>query len=152
MDLPRFLIIFCAEYLFFLVFLILPFFWFKGRRLWVFKTVVALAIVFSIVGVTKHYLYTPRPFVGGNIIPLIKHESDGAFPSNHTALAVALAVSTFFINKKLGAIFFVLALIIGFARVLTGVHYGVDILGGTLVGLIVTPLVHRVDDYFIKKY
>jgi undecaprenyl-diphosphatase len=43
----------------------------------------------------------------------------------------------FFLNKKWGIIFTIIALLIGLSRVIIGVHYPFDILGGFVVGILV---------------
>ena len=49
-------------------------------------------------------------------------------------------------RKKLGIVFLVVALVVGFARIFTGLHYPIDILGGALVGGVGVSLV-----YFLFK-
>lgn len=70
---------------------------------------------------------------------LVFHRPDASFPSDHAALLMAVALS-FLLNGELGYGWatFILALIVGFARVAIGVHYPGDILGGFLVAAIAT--------------
>lgn len=72
--------------------------------------------------------YNPRPFVAENITPLLAHAADNGFPSDHSLLAGVLAMMIFTWNRKAGIVFWILAVLVGGARILAGVHHGVDIL------------------------
>lgn len=82
-----------------------------------------------------------RPFVVLNFIPLADHNGGASFPSGHMAFYFALAlIMTFIINfKNYG--FLIAVLIMGLARIFTGVHWPSDILGGIIVGLLSVFLV-----------
>lgn len=83
------------------------------------------------------FVHRPRPFVADpSLIPLIS-ESSYSFPSGHTAFFFALATIVYAHNKRVGYWFFAASAAIGLARVLAGVHYMSDILGGALLGIAV---------------
>lgn len=94
---------------------------------------------------------SPRPFVLSGIPPLVPHASDNGFPSDHTLFSAALAVLVLRYDKRVGFVLFVLACLVGTARVLAGIHHGVDIIGSLLiasamvyvVGRFVMPIVMR---------
>ncbi len=89
--------------------------------------------------------FRSRPFVSLNFIPLIEVlPSSPSFPSTHTALAFALAFSLYFINRRLGIIFLVLALLIGISRIFVGVHWPSDVLSGIILGFIFSSLINKV--------
>ncbi len=83
--------------------------------------------------ILKYIFHTARPFLEHNIIPLVYEHSYG-FPSQHTAVFTSLAVAGYFINKKLGIFLGFCALFIGISRIVIGVHYPIDILGGAILG------------------
>jgi len=85
----------------------------------------------------KNTLQINRPHVDLDIIPLYK-EIGFSFPSEHMAVYTAFTISMFLINKKFGYVFLFFSIIVGVSRIIIGVHYPVDILGGFFVGLIIS--------------
>ncbi|MFD7014774.1 phosphatase PAP2 family protein [Streptomyces sp. NPDC059928] len=62
---------------------------------------------------------------------------DYAFPSNHTTVAAAAAVALFLVNRRLGAIASLAALLMAASRVYVGAHYPHDVLVAFVVGAVV---------------
>lgn len=88
-----------------------------------------------------------RPFeVHQNVVQLFE-ETTSAFPSSHAAFYMALGISVYFIHKKVGSVLIFFALIIGIVRIIAGVHYPVDILGGYVLGIIIAVFFN----YLFKK-
>jgi len=95
----------------------------------------------------KMLVQTPRPFdFYEEVRPLFEHVTY-SFPSQHTVFFVSIAVSLFLIHKKVGIIFMVFALFIGASRIVAGVHYPIDILGGIVIGASISLFLN----YFFKK-
>lgn len=88
-----------------------------------------------------------RPFEQYQNVNNLFLETTPSFPSSHAAFYMALAFSVYFIHKKVGFILIVCALLIGTARVMAGVHYPVDILGGYVLGIIIAIFFN----YLFKK-
>ncbi|MFZ2175908.1 MAG: phosphatase PAP2 family protein [Rhodococcus sp. (in: high G+C Gram-positive bacteria)] len=63
--------------------------------------------------------------------------ADYSFPSNHSAVAAAMAVALFLIDRRLGLFAAAAAVVMGFSRVYVGAHYPHDVLVGLLVGTVV---------------
>ncbi len=100
----------------------------------------------------KHSIGSLRPFdMFADVTPLFP-ETGFAFPSNHATFFSALAVLMFLYHKKFGIILGIGALLIGIARVIGGVHFPLDILGGFIVGPIVALLAYRMLRWFGRKY
>jgi undecaprenyl-diphosphatase len=95
----------------------------------------------------KILIHTPRPPVVLEGVQSLFEKTTYAFPSDHATFFMALAIAIFFLNKKAGVLFMVFALVIGVARIVVGVHFPVDILGGFALGAIVSLLVA----FFTKK-
>ncbi|MBU4241403.1 MAG: phosphatase PAP2 family protein [Actinomycetia bacterium] len=81
-----------------------------------------------------HY-FRPRPFSSRAINLLFYHNTDSAFPSNPATLAFALSFAVLFYRRKVGAVMLALSLYMGLCRIVVGVHYPLDIVGGLLLGL-----------------
>ena len=103
---------------------------------------VSLSIIIAWISsiLLKIVFLVPRPFIEfPNIVPLFK-ETDFSFPSGHATFFMAVAVAIFLYHKKMGYLFLLFAILIGVARVIAGVHFPADILGGYLIGFIISYL------------
>ncbi|MDB5260514.1 MAG: phosphoesterase PA-phosphatase related protein [Candidatus Nomurabacteria bacterium] len=97
----------------------------------IFGTAV-LAYIFS--HFLKDLIAHPRP-VG--ITTLLEPRDPYSFPSGHTTFSAALGFAMYSFDKRAGKILLILALIIGVSRVLAGVHFWYDIVGGFVLGAVV---------------
>lgn len=92
----------------------------------------------------KNIFLELRPFLAlPDVIPLWV-ESGYAFPSGHSTAFMALGFSIFLIHKKVGYLFILSALMIGVTRIMAGVHYPVDILGGFALGILIAYIINRI--------
>ncbi|NIT03555.1 phosphatase PAP2 family protein, partial [Candidatus Saccharibacteria bacterium] len=71
-----------------------------------------------------------------------------SFPSGHTTFLAALGTASFFTDRWVGVTVIILALLTGMGRVLAGVHYPVDIVGGFLLGATVAGLAKWTHDRY----
>ena len=94
--------------------------------------------------VLKFLIHTPRPFDVFTQVHSLFAESWYSFPSGHATFFMALAVSIFLSHKKVGYVFMLFALLIGIARVIAGVHFPIDILGGFVIGALVAFFIKNV--------
>ena len=95
--------------------------------------VLLLPLSYIAAKIISHFYFDPRPFVVGNFTPLIPHAADNGFPSDHTLLGAAIAFAIFRFNKKLGLLLLFFAILVGFSRVLAGVHHASDIAGSIVI-------------------
>lgn len=145
------LIIFIAKYLLFVSAAIAVLYFLKQSRprqkeMLIFA-VVLLPVSYIIAKIFGHFFYDPRPFVAGNFTPLFPHMADNGFPSDHTLLGAAIAFAVFRFNKKLGLLLLGLAVLVGVARVLAGVHHLADIAGS----IIIVGTIYLLAVYFTRK-
>ncbi len=68
---------------------------------------------------------------------LIRHPGGFSFPSGHTYLSFAAATVICFMNKKLGILAFIFAVVMGFSRMYLFVHFPSDVVAGALLGVVV---------------
>jgi len=103
-----------------------------------------LALVLAIIG-SKLY-HDPRPFVVGHFTPYFLHGNDNGFPSDHTLITSVVAFLAMKYSKLGGWVLLALAVMIGLARVIAGVHHLVDIIGSIIfagIGILVAQLIVR---------
>lgn len=84
----------------------------------------------------------PRPFtVFPHALVLLHRSTDPSFPSDHATMAGAVAVGLLFVNRRLGVLASVLALLMAMTRVYVGAHFPADVLAGLLLGGVVAAVV-----------
>jgi undecaprenyl-diphosphatase len=90
--------------------------------------------------------YRPRPFLAlpdVYLIPDLPYRLSASFPSGHAVSMFAIAFAFLPYNKKFAGILSTLALWSALCRVIAGVHYPSDILGGIILAYVVVWLVSR---------
>lgn len=133
---PKWTIVFASEYLIYI--LILFFVWAllkNDRRLAVFG-VISGAVGYVLATILKSAIHISRPFISQPITPIIS-ESGGSFPSRHELTIAAVAFAVYPRHKKWGAALIVVSIVVGIARIMAGVHYPSDILGGLVLGALI---------------
>ncbi len=98
-------------------------------------TLLSGILALSVDKLLNQVISSPRPFVADGIVPLFLHVEDNGFPSEHTLLVVVVASLVYLQNKKIGLILILVAITIGIARVLAGVHHMIDVIGAVLIGV-----------------
>jgi len=92
-------------------------------------------IAWSLAVAAKNTFLMPRPYIMlSDIEPLFRLGVLDSFPSGHAAFFSAVAVAVYHYHRKLGALFVLATVGIGISRIIAGVHYPVDILGGFVLG------------------
>lgn len=85
-----------------------------------------------------------RPYLTEHVRLLVPHAPDTSFPSDHATLAFAVAVMIWRHDRRLGSALLLFGVLVGIARVFIGAHYPTDVLGGAVLGAIVSVLVDRI--------
>jgi membrane-associated phospholipid phosphatase len=122
----------------------------RGERRGYTQTVLALTVtyvacwvVFAVAPVEgPRYLWTPNAPDGParrlTVAILAAGSSRGAaFPSSHMAVSVVQTVLAFRWQPKVGAILALVSVLVGLGAVYGGFHYGVDIIAGAVLGVLV---------------
>lgn len=100
----------------------------------------------------KTIFSTPRPYEILNINPLFTYGTMDSFPSGHAAVFGALAFGLLFLHRSAGSILFaILSLVVLLARIVSGIHFPIDIVGGALVGFLIAYFFHRLFRPIIYK-
>jgi len=110
--------------------------WSYYKEMLVVSMISAIVARFVFVEAIRFFYYNPRPFlVLENVNQLINHETTGSMPSGHASFYFALATGVCLYNKKAGYIYLILAGLMGFARIFSGVHWPLDIIVGAVLGI-----------------
>ena len=134
--------IICAKY-----FIAVPFLfaaiWFllQDRSLQIKIVLFGLAcavVSYGVALIAQQLYFDPRPFVVGHFTPLITHDTENGFPSDHVLLISVLSAVITVFNKKLSVLFWMITLLIAVARVYVGVHHIIDVIGSIFIASAVT--------------
>ena len=107
--------------------------WRRDPALWPFLAVPA--VVFVLGTALRRAINRPRPYEALGFAPLFPKDTKGqSFPSRHCFSAACIAVAALQILPTAALVLGVLALLIALSRVLSGVHYPSDVLGGLVFG------------------
>jgi membrane-associated phospholipid phosphatase len=141
-------------YLFLLVFLLVNF----RKRWWMIGYAISTATLTDTVSSTiiKNLIYRQRPCsdpdLAGQVRFIVSYcPMSSSFTSSHAANHFGIAVLLFlllrpFIGRWAWA-FIIWATSIGYAQIYVGVHYPIDILGGSLVGILCGWMMYRLFCY-----
>lgn len=150
------IITFIASVLIWLMFFGVIYLWIYRKKIH-FRQVVAVsfAVIFawSISELIKILFPTQRPFEVSGAIPLtLTWPLDSSFPSAHTSTAFALAVGLRKSDKRLFFLYILFAFVVGAGRMLSKVHYFVDVFAGALIGISAVVLLEKLGmEKMLKK-
>ena len=137
------IIVFFAEYLAFILPVVFIFLLYRQtshirEKIWIFCIVFFSAIItkFGVAELIHIFYQRPRPFLTYNIFPLFS-ENTYSFPSGHASFFFAFSFAIYLYNKKWGFWFLVASVFMTVSRIIAGVHYPSDILGGMVLGILV---------------
>jgi undecaprenyl-diphosphatase len=127
---------------------------------WLIKNEYRQEVLFSgyaaLLGLGTNFIITlfyfhPRPFMVPTGTLLIAHAAESSFPSDHATImfAVSLMLLTFRDLRQSGAVFLVLAFVSGLARVYSGLHFPMDMVGSLLVASLSVGILLALKDYLI---
>lgn len=129
----------------------------SDRRTW--KMVVLEAVIagllagFIINPIVGHFFYVPRPFAGiGRVREVLIHRPDRSFPSDHASFLFGVGFYFLYAGWKCTG-WWVLdfSLLVGFGRIILGIHYPFDILGDFVIGAVSAWILYVLRDY-IEAY
>ncbi|HUD20500.1 MAG TPA: phosphatase PAP2 family protein [Candidatus Saccharimonadales bacterium] len=104
----------------------------------------------------NHYGFRNRPFADyGGTKEFFFEQPQKAFPSDHAAVLIAVALSLIFYRyPKLGWVFLIGGVLSSLARVVIGFHWFGDVIGGWAIGAITWGVFYLLDtqiDWLLKK-
>jgi undecaprenyl-diphosphatase len=110
----------------------------------------ASILVWFVSQIINFLYYSPRPFIAlDNINVLFEHGNGDSFPSGHTTFFATLALMNYLYSPRCFSSFLLLgAILIGGARVISGVHWPLDILGAFALAFLG---VYGIKKFLLKK-
>src|SRR5579884_4177695 len=104
----------------------------------------ASAAVGYVIAFVIHHVYDrPRPYEAHRIAHPWSSSTDASFSSDHTTVSFAIAFAVLAYDRVAGAVFIVIAAIIGVGRLFIGAHYPGDVAMGVVIGLVAAIVVLR---------
>jgi len=158
------LIIFCAQWLPYLIIGIFIFYYaykiFKENQLFkkylkeMLFVLITAFFIFGISQIINYFYYSPRPFlVLDNINLLFTHGSTDSFPSGHTTFFFSLTFISYFFTPRLLSTFILDgAIMVAVCRIIAGVHWPLDIFGGIILAGIGVFLIKRIIFAFCSDF
>jgi undecaprenyl-diphosphatase len=111
----------------------------RGRNLrGIFFAVVGLAIANSLMRGLQALYFRPRPFATETVKLLFYRPSVSSFPSVPVATMFCFVTGIWPADRRAAGVMLTLAVGFALARVVAGVHYPSDIVGGAALGIIAT--------------
>ncbi|MBQ3266141.1 MAG: phosphatase PAP2 family protein [Ruminococcus sp.] len=108
-----------------------------GSEVFLRFTLIPLCTLIAVT-VIRALINAKRPYEVYDYQPAVSKDTHGrSFPSRHTVSAFIIAMAFLYVQTKLGVIMLVLAAAIGVTRVLAGVHFIRDVIGGAVIGVLV---------------
>lgn len=111
------------------------------------------ALAYTLIAWVKVTVARPRPdTLLPDVIVRFEQTLGHSFPSGHTAIATALALSVWpYIPPRYRWLLVVWIVVVGLSRINLGVHWPVDIVGGFAVGAFAAAVVRLIMLYFAQK-
>ncbi|HFU7054438.1 undecaprenyl-diphosphatase [Bacillus cereus group sp. RP37] len=132
--------VFLAEYMVYILALIILAYWFTGARksrVMVIQAMIAFVIAEVTGKIAGKFHLNYQPFAAlPDVNKLIDHTVDNSFPSDHTILFFSICFSFWLVRKKTGWLWLILAFCVAISRIWVGVHYPFDVAVGALIGCI----------------
>jgi undecaprenyl-diphosphatase len=117
--------------------------WFVGRRSACVYGFLSAAVAYVLAFVIHHIYDRPRPYESHAIAHPWSSSTDASFPSDHATVSFGIAFAVLAFDRVAGAVFLVVAAVIGVGRLFIGAHYPGDVLMGAAVGAVAAVVTVR---------
>ncbi len=122
-----------------------------SRKQYIAVLVLGGAIAGLLAFIGSQLYHNPRPFIQGGFTPLLPHDNDNGFPSDHTLLAATLGWAALVFSRKMGITLLVLAALIGASRMAAGLHHFIDVIGGFVFAGVGVWLANLLVSKYLRK-
>lgn len=137
--LMRFVAIYASK-IFLVTYIVLMLWLVMNRSIVLLPYLMGPALSLLLVDFLRRFINRKRPFESLGFKSLIEHEVGCSFPSKHGTSAFAIAFAMMWVHPLIGYVGIILALLTGLSRIMVGVHYPSDIIGGLLIAIVVSLL------------
>lgn len=94
----------------------------------------------------KNVFHRPRPYVEFNLSNVSRTcPTDFSFPSAHAATAFAAASILTYFDRKRRLLYYLIAILISYSRIYLGCHFLLDVIGGAVVGTLISVILINLD-------
>ncbi len=121
----------------------------RRQYAWSLQLTISFLLTGTVVQIIKQVAHNPRPqsYFRPHLIHFINgvtHTGYGSFPSGHAATIFALTtlLSIYFPVRKPMIFFLVIAVLTGFSRIYLSQHFPVDVLAGSLIGVMISTITY----------
>lgn len=114
---------------------------FRAQVIWFFKILFTFFLFALLSHILQQFFPSTRPYILEQLEPLVYLPTSYSFPSGHAGQSAIMASFIFAINRSWGMLAFVLAGLVAVGRVLVGAHYVQDVVGGLIIGIILSVIV-----------
>ncbi len=149
----------CAVYFAYLMPIILLVWWFVAKDRLTARKAIVLSVISAAVArlIVKSVIVSiwtrNRPFIAHSVHDIInKSDNEASFPSGHAIAMFSIAPVVYRYNKKLGVVMYVMAVLTAFSRVIVGVHYPSDVIGGAVLGILIGLLTVKLLDKRLDNF
>lgn len=99
------------------------------------ELLIALPLAYAVARLGGLFVYHEQPFAVQGFEPLLPHAIDNSFPSDHMLVASVVAAVVSLRHRSVGLSLWIIAGVIGLARVAAGLHYPIDIIAAALIAV-----------------
>lgn len=114
------------------------------------QIIVLILARFIVAEIIRFFYFRARPFLSFHVTQLVYKNPEASFPSGHTIGIVALGLALLYFDKKIGILVAVSGVGVGVFRIIAGLHYPLDVLGGIILSLPSAWAGVKIYKYFIK--
>ena len=117
-----------------------------------FAAITAAGIGYLLRTLLGNIIARVRPYEAGDVVHLLNGGASGySFPSGHATAAFAIACAVLPDRPVLGLLLLIAAFLVSAGRVMVGVHYPLDVVGGAILGALVAGVVRATLKRFRRR-